>query len=212
MAEKSFMQLIIYPGLFIIAYLFGSFPTAYLLLKWSKKIDIRSQGSGNVGAMNAMRVSKSKLSGAFVLVVDLLKGALPAWYFSKLMPDEFLIVVILVSGVLLGHVYPVWLKFKGGRGLAVTAGALLVIRPELVGIWIGIWLIFYLLVRRHIIASLIATFCLPIIVFFTRGVLFSDDILLLVLPVCMLIFQRHLERIPDLVEEKRLAIKNGDLK
>ena len=203
-------ELFRYILLLAVAYLFGSFPSAYLLIKLKTKKDIRTLGSGNVGALNALRSGKSKTIALIVLVLDLLKGALPAWYLAHVQQADFLIQVTVVSGVLLGHVYPVWLRFKGGRGLAVVAGALLVIQPVLVGIWLGFWLIFYLLIYKHIVASLIATFILPLVVYFVGQPYFADNTLLMILPVCMLIFQRHLERLPDLVEEKRTAINNGE--
>ena len=203
-------ELIHYLWLLAVAYLFGSFPSAYLLIKLKTRKDIRTMGSGNVGALNALRSGKSKTIALLVLLLDLLKGALPAWYFANVQQAEFLVQVTVVSGVLLGHVYPVWLRFKGGRGLAVVAGALLVLHPVLVAIWVGFWLIFYLLIRKHIVASLIATFILPLAVYFVGQPYFEEKTLLLILPVCMLIFQRHLERLPDLVEEKRTAINNGE--
>lgn len=203
-------QFLNYILLLAVAYLFGSFPSAYLLIKLKTKKDIRTLGSGNVGALNALRSGKSKIVALIVLVLDLLKGALPAWYFAHVQQADFLIQVTVVSGVLLGHVYPVWLRFKGGRGLAVVAGALLVIQPILVGIWLGFWLAFYALIGKHIVASLIATFLLPMVVYFMGEPYFSKDVLLMILPVCMLVFQRHLERLPDLVEEKRMTINNGE--
>ncbi len=196
--------------LFIVSYLFGSFPSAYLIIKFTSKKDVREQGSGNVGALNAFRTSRNAAVGILVLILDLLKGFLPAWYFTRIMPMDFIFLMALVPGVLAGHVYPVWLKFKGGRGLAVTAGALLALEPTLVLIWMGMWGIFYLLLRKHIVANMVATFLLPVIVFFTRGWLYTNDILLMILPVCMLIFFKHLERIPDLVEHKRISINNGE--
>ena len=192
------------------AYLFGSFPSAYLLVKLKTRDDIRNMGSGNVGALNALRTGKSKPIAIFVLLLDLAKGAFPAWYVVYQIEAGFLIQLLMVCGVMLGHVYPLWLKFKGGRGLAVVAGALLIIQPILVAVWVVMWAIFFLLIRKHIIASLIATFTLPIIVFFSRSLYFNDEIVLIILPVCMLIFQRHLERLPDLVEEKRREINGGD--
>lgn len=205
------MTLLAYSGLFIISYLFGSFPSAYIVLKIFQKKDIRKEGSGNVGAMNALRTSKSKSLALVVLLLDLIKGALPAWYFTRIVEADYLFLITLVCGVLLGHTFPIWLKFKGGRGLAVVAGALLVLEPILVLLWIILWGVFFLLIRKHIIASMIATFTLPFIVYFTQGIYFSRDVLIMILPVCLLIFQRHLERLPDIVNEKRKSIKNGEI-
>ena len=198
-----------YGILLIVAYLFGSFPSAFIILKITQKKDIRSEGSGNVGAMNALRASKKKWIALVVLIFDLLKGAFPAYYFTRVVVTDEIFLLILVSGVLFGHVFPVWLKFKGGRGLAVVAGALLVIEPVLVLIWLVGWAIFFVLIRKHIIASMIATALLPLVVYFTLDIYFTKDILLMILPVCLIIFQRHLERIPDLIRETEISIENG---
>ena len=203
------MNIYEYGILLIVAYLFGSFPSAFILLKITQKKDIRSEGSGNVGAMNALRASKKKWIALVVLILDLFKGAFPAYYFTRVVVTDKIFLLILVSGVLFGHVFPVWLKFKGGRGLAVVAGALLVIKPILVLIWLVIWAIFFAIIRRHIIASMIATALIPLIVYFTLDIYFSKDILLMVLPVCLIIFQRHLERIPDIIKETKISIENG---
>lgn len=203
------MNILFYPVVLIAAYLFGSFPSAFIMLKLFGKKDIREHGSGNMGAMNALRTSKSKPLAAIVLLFDLLKGAFPTWYAVTYLNFDNPAFLLLVSGLLLGHLFPVWLKFKGGRGLAVAAGALGVINPWLIVIWITTWVIFFLILRKHIMASMIATFILPIAVFFTKDYYFSDQILLFTLIVCILIFQRHLERIPDIIEEKRIKIENG---
>ena len=159
--------------------------------------------------MNALRASKKKWIALVVLILDLFKGAFPAYYFTRVVVTDKIFLLILVSGVLFGHVFPVWLKFKGGRGLAVVAGALLVIKPMLVLIWLVIWAIFFAIIRKHIIASMIATALIPLIVYFTLDIYFSKDILLMVLPVCLIIFQRHLERIPDIIKETKISIENG---
>ena len=203
------MNILEYAILLIVAYLFGSFPSAFILLKITQKKDIRSEGSGNVGAMNALRTSKKKWVALVVLILDLFKGAFPAYYFTRIVVADEIFLLILVSGVLFGHVFPVWLKFKGGRGLAVVAGALLVIEPVLVLIWLVCWGVFFLAIRKHIVASMIATALLPLIVYFTLDIYFTKDILLMILPVCLIIFQRHLERIPDVVNETKNKIENG---
>ena len=204
------MSFIEYILLFIGAYLIGSFPSAWLLLKIKSNKDIREAGSGNVGTLNAMRVSKSKLIGALVLILDFSKGALPAWYLNILSPNDGFAVILLVNALLLGHVYPVWIKFRGGRGLAVIAGAVAVIEPALLLIWLGVWIAIYIFTKKHIVASMAATFALPLFVFFTYKFYFDSYILVMILPTAMLIFQKHLERIPDLVEEKRKKILNGE--
>ena len=198
---------------FIIAYFLGSFPSAYLIVRITTRGDIRDSGSGNVGALNALRVTKNKWAGVAALLLDLLKGAVLAWYIVSAYGQEYPLIWYVTAGLILGHSFPVWLKFKGGRGLAVAAGAMLFFQPVIVAIWMGIWVLFYLIFRKHIIATLIATFVLPLLVFFMLDIYFAGNVLLLTLITMMMVFQRHLERIPDQVEEKRRAIedevKNG---
>ena len=201
-----------YIGCFFVAYLFGSFPSAFIILKVFGKKDIREHGSGNVGAMNTLRTSKSKPLALVVLVLDLMKGVLPTWYALNYLNIDYLAFSLLLAGLLIGHLFPVWLKFKGGRGLAVAAGALAVVNIYLVLIWLSVWAVFFIALRKHVVASMIATFILPLVVFFTRDSFFSNDILLYTLMICILIIQRHLERIPDVVEEKRINIQNGATK
>jgi len=201
--------MVIYIVIFLIAYLFGSIPTAFILIKITQKTDIRRQGSGNVGALNALRTSHSKIIGLLVLVLDLAKGAIPMWFVINHYAHLPQADLVTAGGLVLGHVYPLWLKFKGGRGLAVAAGAMLIINWWLVAMWVAVWLVFFILIRKHIVASLVATFLLPLMVFFTRQEYFNNHILLMTLIITMLIFQRHLERIPDLVEQKRESIING---
>lgn len=192
---------------FVAAYLIGSFPSAWIMVRLTMKSDIRANGSGNVGAFNALRVSRKKWVGLVTLLLDLLKGALPAWYILANYGETYPLLWLVTAGLILGHCFSFWLKFKGGRGLAVAAGALLVFQPLLVVIWLAVWLVFFVVIRKHIIATLIATAALPLIVFFMLHIYFSENILLLTLISTMMIFQRHLERIPDLVEEKRQAIQ-----
>lgn len=205
------MSLLEYILLFVMSYLAGSLPSAYLILRITQHKDIRTEGSGNIGAMNALRVSKNKWIGLLVLLMDLIKGIVPALVFSRMFSEDHLFLLLLVCGLLLGHSFPVWLAFKGGRGLAVVAGALLVLKPLIVVFWIVLWVVFYLLIRRHIVASMIATFMLPLLIYFLPFNYFSRDVLLMILPACLIIIERHLNRLPDLVREKRLSIqKEGD--
>jgi len=190
---------------FLVSYLFGSFPSAYLIIKWVRNQDIRTMGTGNVGAFNVLRSTDSYFLSVLVLVLDILKGFLPAWYFTTVYQVEYSTLLIVVSGVLFGHIHPVWLRFIGGRGLAVTCGALLAFKPILIVIWMGLWGIFYLLVRRRVIATLVATLLLPLLVFFTIDWLFNYDILLMILPVSMFIFFRHLDGIIHLIKEGQLS-------
>ena len=118
----------------IIAYLLGAIPFGLLVAK-SRGVDIRSQGSGNIGATNVFRVI-GKGWGVFTLVLDALKGFIPSFYFpmlGKLDPEWG---VLFGLAAIIGHSFPVYLRFKGGKGVATSAGMLLGVAPLTVGIGI----------------------------------------------------------------------------
>jgi glycerol-3-phosphate acyltransferase PlsY len=154
-------------GLVLTAYLLGSIPWGLVLTHWVAADDIRSRGSGNIGATNVTRVA-GKTIGAITLALDMLKGGLPV-YWALLLIDSapFAGGKMLVAGVALsaffGHLYPVFLKFKtGGKGVATALGCFLVISP---GACAGAMVVFCLIVRRfHYVSagSLVASATLPV--------------------------------------------------
>jgi glycerol-3-phosphate acyltransferase PlsY len=129
----------------ITGYFIGSIPSAYLITKWRTGMDLRREGSGNIGSRNAFEVTGSKSIGYIVLMMDLLKGLLPVLVCEIMLPgnpattDQ--VVPILIPALVLGHCYPVWLKFHGGRGLATLAGALLLVDPIAIAFWLLVYLI-----------------------------------------------------------------------
>jgi acyl phosphate:glycerol-3-phosphate acyltransferase len=132
----------------VLGYLLGSFPTAYVLVRWNAKIDIREAGSGNVGTLNSFQVTNSKLVGAVVLVVDVLKGVVAVVVARMLFGGEFSPPALAGISAVLGHNAPVWLKFKGGRGLATAAGVMFVVGWILVAVWGACWVAGYATWRR----------------------------------------------------------------
>ena len=131
----------------LIGYLIGSVPSAYLITKRKTGLDLRQHGSGNIGALNSFEVTKKKSVGAFVLLADVLKGASPL-AIAELLGLQVGLVWLAV-GLVLGHCYPVWLKFHGGRGLATATGICLVTNPYM----LLAWLLFYyvaLTIKRHV--------------------------------------------------------------
>jgi glycerol-3-phosphate acyltransferase PlsY len=159
------------------AYLLGSIPTGYLVAR-AKGIDIRSVGSGNIGATNVMR-SLGRPAGILVLVADGLKGwvacgmlpgyALPLFEIRPGFEGQFREVLAIVCGfaAVLGHNYPCWLKFKGGKGIATSAGVLAALVPWALVIILSLWIIFSVLTRYVSIGSLVASFTLPFASWFT---------------------------------------------
>lgn len=119
-------------AIFIISYLFGSFPTAILAGKWLRKIDIREHGSGNAGATNVFRILGWK-AGVIVLLIDMLKGFVPVfWIATALAPPETTLIyyqILAAISAIAGHVWTVFAGFKGGKGVGTSAGVFLGLAP-----------------------------------------------------------------------------------
>jgi glycerol-3-phosphate acyltransferase PlsY len=141
----------------IAGYLIGSIPTAYLAVRLKSRKDIRTLGSGNVGTLNSYQVTGSKAVGLIVLVVDILKGIAAVMVGQALVPPlPFVGASFAGFAAVTGHSYPVWLRFRGGRGLATAAGAMGILSPPLVGAWMALWGIGHALVREVNVASAVA--------------------------------------------------------
>ena len=119
-----------------VGYLIGSIPSAYLILKIFKNKDIRELGSGNVGTLNSYEVTESKLIGISVLISDSVKGILSVLIVKYGVGNEFIFLIVSLNAAVLGHCYSIWLKFKGGRGLATAGGGSLVLSPAILIAWI----------------------------------------------------------------------------
>ncbi len=153
----------------VLFYLIGSFPTAYILVKVKHKKLLTLEGSGNIGARNTYEVTNSKLDSIIVLLVDFLKGFFPVIWFLNYSGFEKMLVIFPSLFLLIGHNYSIFLKFRGGRGLATAAGIMSVINFTL----ILLWLIFYLslnkVIRNVHISTVIALILLPISVIFLQN-------------------------------------------
>jgi len=130
-----------------LGYVVGSFPTAYLLVRWKSRIDIRNVGSGNVGTLNSFLVTRSWLVGGIVLAADILKGAGAATIGAWLADGSMLHAALAGIGAIAGHNYPVWLAFRGGRGLAPATGAALVVCWWIVPLWLVLWAVAFAFLR-----------------------------------------------------------------
>jgi len=156
----------------ILAYLLGSIPTGYLMAR-AKGIDIRTVGSGNIGATNVFR-ALGKVPGIITLVIDCAKGVVAVLLVPPVAARAFSVeqtpALALVSAlaVILGHNYTCWLKFKGGKGIATSAGALLGLAWLATLICLGVWVLVFLAGRYVSLASIAAAVALPIAVFFTQ--------------------------------------------
>ena len=183
----------------IISYLLGSIPFGFLLTKIFLKLDIRSVGSGNIGATIALRTGNKKI-GYTTLILDILKAVVPL-IFIKIYYIEYLYISSLC--VFLGHVFPIWLKFKGGKGVATYVGILCCINLYL-GIIFGIiWLITFFIFKYSSLSSLIGSFSIPIINFF----IFNDEMVYFFIIIFVLIFYTHRENIKRLLNRTESKTK-----
>ena len=183
----------------IISYLMGSIPFGFILTKTFLKKDIREIGSGNIGATNALRTG-NKLIGYATLFLDVVKAVIPVIY-VKLNHPELIYIASLCA--FLGHVFPVWLKFKGGKGVATYVGILFAINIFLGFIFCVSWLIIFLISRYSSLSSLIGSLSIPIYIFFNNQI--SNALFFGIMFV--LIFYTHRENIKRLKNKEESKTK-----
>ena len=182
----------------IISYLMGSIPFGLILTKIFLKKDIREIGSGNIGATNVLR-SGNKLIGYLTLVLDILKAVIPVIFIKINHPE---LIYISSLSVFLGHVFPLWLKFKGGKGVATYVGILFSINFIYGFIFCISWLFIFFLSKYSSLSSLIASFLVPVFLFFVNG----EQIIFYVI-LFVLIFYTHRENIKRLKNKEESKSK-----
>ncbi len=149
----------------LIAFLLGSIPTAYIIVKKFLNLDITKAGSGNVGTLNSYEVSNSKLIGLSVLLIDFTKGWLSIFLVKFFFGNNFFYIALAFFFSVFAHCFSPWLKFKGGRGLATAAGAASIFIPVVLFLWIGFWLILKYLKKDIHFANVFATLLIIIVSF-----------------------------------------------
>ena len=183
----------------IVSYLLGSIPFGFLLTKIFLKKDIRNIGSGNIGATNALRTG-NKLIGYTTLLLDILKAIIPV-IFVKIYFIEYLYIASLC--VFLGHVFPIWLKFKGGKGVATYVGILCCINIYL-GVSFGIiWFLTFFIFKYSSLSSLLSALAIPLINFFVL----KDEVFFFFIIMFILIFYTHRENIKRLLNRSESKTK-----
>ncbi|HCA79262.1 MAG TPA: glycerol-3-phosphate acyltransferase [Bacteroidetes bacterium] len=145
------------------SYLVGSIPFAYFVVRLKGRIDVRDAGSGKAGAFNAYVVTHSKLTGLGVGLLDALKGLAAVYVTALYFPGSFWFQSLALLGAVGGHILPIWTGFKGGRGLATTAGGMLVIGFAYAAVWCTLWVIARLFRREILWANLAAILGSPVI-------------------------------------------------
>jgi glycerol-3-phosphate acyltransferase PlsY len=196
----------------LVGYLLGSIPTAYLMVKWKSNVDIREAGSGNVGGLNSYKVSGSKIVGLVVVLVDVAKGMAAIMLVENLVGQAFIYLAAAGIGAVLGHNFPVWLRFKGGRGISTAGGVLLIFSWQLAVLWTLLWAIGFFMTRRVNVGNVFASVLMLIIVLaapaaFLRQFIVSDVVVLhfkyfAVLLVGMILI-KHIDPMQEYFNERK---------
>ena len=174
----------------LVSYLFGSIPFGLLLTKIFLKKDIREIGSGNIGATNVLRAG-NKILGYSTLVLDILKAVLPILYIKFFMNDYLYISAL---SIFIGHVFPIWLKFKGGKGVASYLGILCCLDIFTALIFGAVWISVFIFFKFSSLSSLLASLTIPIFHFFYN----SNSDYYFYFMMFILIFFTHRENIKRL--------------
>ena len=183
----------------IISYLMGSIPFGFILIKIFLKKDIREIGSGNIGATNALRTGNKSI-GYSTLALDILKAVVPVIY-VKIFYQDFLYVASLCA--FLGHVFPVWLKFKGGKGVATYIGILFALNIYFGIIFTISWFITFLISKYSSLSSLVGAASIPIYLI----ILVQFDEVIFFTIMFVLIFFTHRENIKRLKNKEETKTK-----
>ena len=183
----------------IASYLMGSIPFGLILTKFFLKKDIRDIGSGNIGATNVLRTG-NKLIGYLTLVLDITKAVIPVIYVKINFPE---LIYIASLSAFLGHVFPIWLKFKGGKGVATYVGILFSINILLGIVFILSWIIIFLLSKYSSLSSIVASLSVPVYLLIRSDI----DTVIFFIIMFVLIFFTHRENIKRLKNKEESKSK-----
>lgn len=186
----------------LLGYLLGSIPFGVLLTRWSGAGDLRQIGSGNIGATNVLRTGRKGLAAA-TLLLDLAKGAAAVLLAGWLLPGT---AVLAGMGAFLGHCYPVWLRFKGGKGVATLMGIVVALHWPSGLVYAAVWLGLLGALRISSLAGMTAAISAPVSAAFWGRI----DLVLLLLALAMIVLWKHRENIERLLNgtEPRIGKKS----
>ncbi|KMW74040.1 glycerol-3-phosphate acyltransferase [Photorhabdus luminescens subsp. luminescens] len=188
-------------GMIIFAYLCGSISSAILICRLAGLPDPRQHGSGNPGATNVLRIG-GRSTAAIVLICDVLKGMIPVWLAYQLYVPPFYLGITAMAACL-GHIYPIFFQFKGGKGVATAFGAIAVIGWDLTGLMMGTWLLTILLSGYSSLGAIISALIAPFYVWW-----FKPEFTFPVAMLCCLVLLRHHDNIQRLWRGQESRIWN----
>jgi glycerol-3-phosphate acyltransferase PlsY len=197
------------PAILLLAsYLLGAIPTSYLVGRWARGIDLRDHGSGNLGATNAFRVLGWRLALP-VLIVDIFKGWFPTHFFAHwdhTAPTEW--ALAYGAAAIIGHVFSIYVRFKGGKGVATSAGVFLALAPAAFLVGLLVWVLLVFATRIVSVASIAAALVVPVAVHVTQG---GGAVFWLSVGLATFVIYAHRANIRRLLrgEEHRFGRRNG---
>ena len=201
------------------AYLLGSIPFGLLISKRLLNIDITKHGSNNIGATNVLRLGNKKVA-FLTLILDVSKGLIPILISNKLGFDHLLIIGFFA---LMGHIFPIWLNFKGGKGIATYIGILIATSPIMAILFIFVWLIIFSIYRYSSLSAICSVICMPVIYLSIQIMPFSENLniystihntelfnlnLTIILFMTSILIYRHIENIKRLIAGKEAKFKD----
>jgi len=172
-----------------VGYLLGSIPFGYLLVRIFRGADVRTTGSGNIGATNVARTSP--VLGILTLMLDLLKGLAAVWIALTFFPETRVVAFIAAFAAICGHVFPVWLRFRGGKGVATGLGSFLLLTPKAILVAIGVFLLLAVAFRYVSVASVLAAASLPLLAFSFREVVNPTEFIFVFLGSLLIVVKHH---------------------
>lgn len=185
----------------VLAYFLGSIPFGLLVARIFGKLDIRQKGSGNIGATNVTRVVGPS-AGVLTLLLDAAKGALAVVLAERLTNYSALWMIAAAIAALIGHCFPVWLKFRGGKGVATAAGAFAVLSPFALGAALLVFIIMLAIFRFASLASISAAAAMPLLIYFLWAPGFAPPPVVTfgTLAIALLIIYKHDANLQRLVQ------------
>ena len=186
-----------------LGYLLGSIPFGLVLTRIAGKGDVRDIGSGNIGATNVLRTG-SRLLAVLTAILDCVKATTAILLATRLFGDES--AIIAAAGALIGHLYPVWLKFRGGKGVATLLGVLIPLLPIAAGVYAAIWLLLLLTFRISSVGGITASVSAPVTALILHSIYFP-----MLLGFALLVLWKHRENIVRLMKgtEPRIGSKTS---
>ena len=182
-------------------YLLGSIPFGIILTRLGGAGDLRAIGSGNIGATNVLRTGRKGLAAA-TLILDLLKGAVAVLLVAALWPDD---APLAAAGAVIGHCYPVWLRFRGGKGVATLMGAVLALHPPAGLVYALVWLGLLGTLRISSAAGIVAAMSAPV----SAALMDRFDLVLLFLALALIVLWKHGANIERMLEGTEPRIGEG---